>query len=314
LEPDLPDAHRALSGVLLQKNEMPAVLDEQLRTIEAGGPEERIVSSMGMTLNKMGQADRALTWLEMGRRWTSIPGIVDPNIGDSWRLLEADEKAEAAYRRAMELRPQDPGGLVGICYLRLLRGDFAAARDLYEQNRARSKAYEPMFSDNSAKEMFARIELLSRNYPQAERLYTDLIKGSVTEGNESFGAMSYASALGRIRQALGDEAGAQLVLKDALNRELASTRNAHDPEALYRIAAIQASLHQSDAAIRYLNDAVAAGWIDCRSPRIDPRFDTVANDPRFQQIISRLSNKVSLMRRRIGQPITMAANGERNSP
>jgi tetratricopeptide (TPR) repeat protein len=239
---------------------------------------------------------------------------VDPNIGDSWRLLEDDKKAEAAYRRAMELRPEDPGGFVGLCYLRLLHSDFAAARSLYEENRARSKAYEMMFWDSSAKEMFARIELLARNYPLAERLYSELLNGNITGGKDSFGAMSAASALGRIRQALGDEAGANSLLSDALKQELGSAENARDPEALYRIAAIEASLYQPDAAVRYFNNAIAAGWIDARSPRIDPRFDAIANDPRFNQLISDLSNHVSELRRRTGQPIKMAATGDAKSP
>jgi TolB-like protein/tetratricopeptide (TPR) repeat protein len=310
LEPDLPDGHRALGGVLLQTNDMAGVFEEQLRTIEAGGPEERVVSFLGMTMNKLGQPDRALTWLEKARRWTSIPGIVDPNIGDSWRLLEDDQKAEAAYRRAMELRPEDPGGFVGLCYLDLLHRDFTRARALFQENRVRSKAYEMMLWESSVREMFARIEFLARNYGAAEPLYSDLVSDNMTAGNDSLGAMSCASALGRIRQALGDEAGAQSLLSDALKRELAIAQNARDPEALYRIAAIEASLKQPDAAIQYLDKAVSAGWLDARSPRIDPRFDAIANDPRFNKIISDLNKKVSELRRHTGQPTEMALTGE----
>jgi len=87
-----------------------------------------------------------------------------------------------------------------------------------------------------------------------------------------------------------------------------------NPAGLYRVAAIEASLGKTDAALKDLEAAVAAGWIDYRSLRLDPRFDAVARDSRFHKIISVLEAKVSELRRQTGQPIKMASNGEANSP
>jgi hypothetical protein len=60
--------------------------------------------------------------------------------------------------------------------------------------------------------------------------------------------------------------------------------------------------------------AIKAGWIDARSPQLDPRFDGIASDSRFKEIIETLTTKVAELRRQIGQPIKMASNGENNSP
>ena len=313
LEPNLPDGHRALAGVFLQRNEFTEVLEEQLQAIEAGGPEERVANFIGWTLATLGQPNRALNWLEMAKHWTSVPGSHDSLIGDCWRLLMDDEKAEAAYRRAMDLRPEEPEGGVGLCYLRLVQGDVSNARKLYEENQARSKTYEGIFYDNPPGEMLARIELLARNYRVAERLYSELAKTN-SAGTTSYGGMSYASALGRARQALGDDSGGRSVLENCLAQELDLSPSSKNPAGLYRVAAIEASLGKTDAALKDLEAAVAAGWIDYRSLRLDPRFDAVARDSRFHKIISVLEAKVSELRRQTGQPIKMASNGEANSP
>jgi tetratricopeptide (TPR) repeat protein len=314
LEPNLPDGHRGLAGVFFHRNQFAQALEEQLRAVEAGGPEERVASFIGWTLITLGKPNRALNWLEMAKHWTSVPGSHDAMIGDCWTLLHEDAKAETAYRRAMDLRPEVPDGWVGLCHLRILQGNLAAARQVYQENQGRSKAYEGWFNDNHPNEMLPRIELFSRNYRAAEPLYAELAKGKSTGGIASYSGMSSASALGRIRQALGDDVVARSILLESLTRELDLIQNLNNAAALYRIAAIESSLGDSDAAITRLRSAAAAGWIDYRSLRLDPRFDAISVDPRFHEIISVLTTKVAELRRQTGQPITMAANGERLSP
>lgn len=306
LEPNLPEGHRALAAVFFHRNEFAEALEEQLQAIEAGGPEERGASFIGWTLMMLGQPNRALDWLEMAKHWTSIPGSHDTLIGDCWTLLNDDEKAETAYRRAMDLRPESPDGWVGLCYLRLLQADIESARKLFAENQARSKAYEDTFNDNHPSEMLPRIELVARNYGAAETLYAELARRNATGGIASYGAMSYASALGRVRQALGDETGGRSILTESLARELELMQNSKNSAGFYRIAAIEAALGDADAAVDHFRAAVAAGWIDYRSFQVDPRFDAVADDTRFHEIIATLRTKVLELRRQTGQSVTMA--------
>jgi serine/threonine protein kinase/tetratricopeptide (TPR) repeat protein len=310
LEPNLPEGHRALAGVLFHRNEFAEALEEQLLAIESGGPEERGASFIGWTLITLGQPNRALGWLEMAKHWTSVPGSHDTLIGDCWMLLNDDQRAEAAYRRAMDLRPESPDGWVALGNLRLLQGNFPAARKLCEENQPRSKTYEGTFNDNHPSEMLARIEFFARNHRAAEPLYSELVKRNSAGGLASYGGLSYASALGRVRQSLGDEAGGRSVLQECLARELERIPSSLNPIPLYRIAAIEASLGDKEAALKHLRAAAEAGWIDYRSTLIDPRFDAITGDPRFHEIISLLKAQVSGLRRQTGQPITMASNGE----
>jgi TolB-like protein/tetratricopeptide (TPR) repeat protein/tRNA A-37 threonylcarbamoyl transferase component Bud32 len=312
LEGDLPEGHRSLAGVYYIRNDFVNALEEQLRAIELGGPEERVASVMGMTLSALGQPHRAVGWLDMANHWTSLPGRYDSQIGDCWTLLGEDQRAENAYRRSSELRPEATEGWVGLCRLRLLQGDVNAARKMCQENQERTKGSSNV-NDNSPK-ISAQVEFFARNYVDAERLYHELVARDSSGGGGFLGGISYCSALGCLRQKLGDKSAGQTILRECLQKELTAGANSQNPETLYRIAAIYSSLEEKESAFEYLYAAAASGWIDYRSLHLDPRFDAIAADPRFQQIIATLTTKVAELRRQIGQPITMASTGETHSP
>jgi tetratricopeptide (TPR) repeat protein len=312
LEPDLPEAHRALAGVLVHQDNFADALEEQLRAIESGGPEERAAAFIGTTLITLGRPDRALGWLELAKHSASLPGDYDALIGDCWTLLGEDQRAENAYRQSMDLRPEITEGWVGLSHLRLLQGDINAARKMCQENQERSKR-DTDVNNNWAK-LSAQIEFFARNYREANQLYLELANKDSGHGAGFYGGISYASVLGRLRQELGDESASRTLLKQCLQKELAGRRSSQNPDTLYRISAVYSSLGEKELALEYLSSAARAGWIDHRSLRLDPRFDQIMNESRFKEIIATLSTKATELRRRVGQPITMASNGDRRSP
>ena len=88
------------------------------------------------------------------------------------------------------------------------------------------------------------------------------------------------------------------MLKGCLVKELKQLDSAPDnPEVLYRVAAVESSLGKAESAIAHLESAVSAGWIDYRSLSLDPRFDTIADDIRFQTILGKLKLKIEALRK-----------------
>jgi tetratricopeptide (TPR) repeat protein len=293
LAPDLAEAHKSKAGVCYQQGKFSEALEEQLRAVESAGLEERIIFFIGQTLDMLGWPDQALNWYALPSRGARTPGERDSLVGDCWTKLTDDEKALEAYNRALEYRPDFSEGLIGIAHLRLLQGDFDGARETLQSSAG--KRNDPADTEQIA----AQIEFFARDFRAAERLYVDLAKSNAEGGGSYYGAVTYRSALGRAKQAIGDEKGAQGILDACLKKETAALDMApNNPEVAYRLAAVEASLAMPEAALRHLHTASTSGWIDYRSLELDPRFDSLRDNPLFHKIIHDLSVKVADMRSR----------------
>ena len=87
------------------------------------------------------------------------------------------------------------------------------------------------------------------------------------------------------------------ILEAALSKELENLRSAPThPEILYRLAAIESSLGQVDSALSHLRQAFEEGWLDFRSLDLDPRFDGVRSNARYQEIFGSMAARVASLR------------------
>jgi tetratricopeptide (TPR) repeat protein/tRNA A-37 threonylcarbamoyl transferase component Bud32 len=292
LDPFSVDAHRALSGVYFQDGKFQEALEEQLKTIEIDGiTNGSVCVGVGTSYDMLGRPDRALGWFRLGSELVRQPGIVEPQIGDSWTRLGNDEAAFAVYERAVELQPGSLRGSVGKAHLHLLRGEFDLAREIcFNQIRNQNELGYML-------QVAAQIEFFDRKFSAAQELYEKLAKSDSYGGGSFYGAITYQSALGRIKQELNDPTGGAALLRDSLERETANlNRQPSNPEAAYRVAAVEASLNLSEAAFRHLNQAVNLGWLDYRSLQRDPRFDALRDNPELSTLIDGLSAKVAELR------------------
>jgi tetratricopeptide (TPR) repeat protein len=287
LSPGSAEAHRALTGVYFQEGKFSEALDQALLTTEIGGLQDGLAMLTGMTLAMLGRLDEALGWHRIGTQLTANPGGLDSLIGDCWAKLVDDEQAERAYTRAIELRPNSPEGVAGMARLRLLQGNFEAAREI--------SGTQP-FAGGPLAEIAAQIEFFDRRYDTAIELYRSLNRLNPHGGGSFYAAMSYCSAAGRAKQALGDMSEAKRLLDECLIKERANAEaQPGSPEPFYRLAAVEASSGMTELSLEHLRKAIALGWVDYRSLTLDPRFDSI-HGPEFQSIIDELSARVAEMR------------------
>jgi len=292
LDPNSVDAHRALAGVYYQEGKFNDAIEEQMQTIEIGGAEENTTTFLGMTLDALGSPDRALRWYEISSKLQAQPGHVESSIGDSWARLGNDEEAFRAYDRAIELQPGTFQGALGKCHLHLLRGEFELAREICRVHFRNSNELGEM------SKIAAQIELFARNFVAAEELYSKLASSDPQGGGLFYGAITYQSALGRIKQALGSHEIAHTLLQESLERERATLiRQPGNSDAAYRLAAAEASLDLSDAALEHLRQAAALGWLDYRSLQQDPRFDSLRSNPELAILIDGIAARVAEKKR-----------------
>jgi tetratricopeptide (TPR) repeat protein len=287
---DSDEAHLALAAVLFHRGQLKEALEEALVSLECSSTSRRGVSLLTNLYKSIGRPDKALAWEVTAKESDRSAAEGDANVGDCLSYLLEDEKANDVYEHYFRLHPEQPDGWMGICRLHLLNGRLEQARGLYQMQ---TKGYTDFAY---ATQMRAQVEFFARNFTEATYLYAQLDAAQPDGGGSFYGAVSYKSALGRMRIEAEPAAGRKLLL-EARRAELQLLETATEhPASSYRLAAIEASLGAVDSALDYLRTAVEAGWIDYRSTNLDPRFDSIRNNPRFQKYFSGMAARVAYLK------------------
>ena len=200
LNPRIASTHRARAYVQTQLGRLRESLEETFIAYELADVDDAPTPSrVAENLRAIGQPARAVAWYRLARKKEIRPGANEHMLGDCLTDLADDDQAAAAYRRAASLLPEQPEGWIGLCRLALLQKDFVAARNISSANWTRYREF--LFSE----EMAAQVEFFSRNFSEAERLYQELASRDPNGGGSFFGAISYQSAIGRLRLAANDD-------------------------------------------------------------------------------------------------------------
>jgi tetratricopeptide (TPR) repeat protein/TolB-like protein/tRNA A-37 threonylcarbamoyl transferase component Bud32 len=309
LAPNNPTANRCLCAVYVSYGMHSEALEAGLRSLEFGDRSERAFGEIAYTWRMRGHPEKAIEWYQKAKASQQQPADYDALLGDCWTDLGVDDEASHHYEWAARLRPDQPDGWAGLCRLKLLRGNTEAARTIYE------KEIENYKTSSEAKQIGALIEFFGRNYDQATRLFEDLATVDAMGGGRggAYGALDYKSALARLKIEAGDKEAARLFLADCI----ATSRSRlalvpHDAETLYRVAAAEATLGDTASALKDLRAAIESGWIDYRSPRLDPRFDGIRDSTVFETLLSNLATQVAELERRAPAVINLVAKKKPN--
>jgi len=292
IAPLLPEGHRAQGSVLRRLNRLRDSIDSFLTAYELDPTTGRTAVLLGDVHQQIGRPDLAISWFEKAGRRLSQPTFAD-NMGHAWIGLGEYDDAEKAFKAATIFKPDMPAGLLGLSLVALYREDFDSARKFCEQARTKfSQNPEPL-------EMAALIEFFSRNFAAAEGLYRKALAANRKGGVDQSGSVRYLSAIGMIEQSSpGRHAIGDALLEEARTLDEQELHFAPDNlRRLYSLAANHAALGQKEEAMRDLNRAIAAGWIDYRALTLDPRFNSICDLDGFKDSLNRLTNKVEEMRR-----------------
>jgi tetratricopeptide (TPR) repeat protein len=293
LGPESGEAHRALAACYYQQGRFAEAAEEGLRTLETAGIDQKSVGFLSMAFDTLGQTDKALQWLALASKLAGTRADMGTAIGDCWVKLGDDERALAAYRRSMDLQPKRIEAAVVMCRLYMLKQDFVSARNLYQQHIAGKNDL------GNGKAIRAQIELFARNFEEAKTLYAALTEADPLGGGAFYGAVSYGSALGRAKQALGDPMAKEILESCLAEERKAVARQPQNAEAVYRLAAVESCLDHTSDAISHLRKAVDLGWTDFRSLSLDPRFDSLRGNEQFESVIRKLAHNAASVRQKI---------------
>jgi len=308
LNTNLAEPHKAMSGTLFYIGQFRDALEEAFVAYElVDGSDGALADRVADNLRTLGEPAKAANWYRLGTM--NRPGVNEYMIADSLSDLVDDENAAAIYRRVSTLLPEQPEGWIGLCRLALLQKDLVTAHKIASENWERYREF------TFSQQMAAQVEFFSRNFVQAEKLYQELAAKDPNGGGSFYGAVSYQSALGRLRLAAGDQKAASQMLENALASEMEQLHAApHHPEILYRAAAVEASLGKSQNALSHLEQAFAEGWIEYRSLDLDPRFDALRGNSRFNVIFEAMKTRVATLQESVKeQKMKSTATKEKNN-
>jgi tetratricopeptide (TPR) repeat protein len=274
------------------KGQVRSSIDAYLLAYELNPLDARAAAGIGNMNDFIGRPDLAIWWLQKAARREIRPLYAD-DLAEAWSDLGEDAEAEKAFHTAMVFRPDSSLAAMGLAKLSLFHGDFDDARQQCEAARAKYKG-DPLLL-----QMEAVSEFFGRRFEHAEQLYREASVTHRTGGVFFLGAVRFISALGYI-QNLSPERALQgrALLEEARALDKRELSKAGENAWLwYDLAASNAALGDSDAAIESFGKATALGWIDYRSTMLDPRFDPLRGNLAFEDLLAALKNKMDTMRR-----------------
>jgi len=102
--------------------------------------------------------------------------------------------------------------------------------------------------------------------------------------------VNYLTALARIRIQEGDVAAGRILAERCVTD--LSAREPRDSETFYSLAAAETLFGRNETAVKFLRSAIDNGWVDHRWLTLDPRFDSLRNDPSFSGMLGELASRV----------------------
>jgi TolB-like protein/Tfp pilus assembly protein PilF len=327
LDPDLADAHTAMAGVeRFLHRDLVAAHDQMQQAVALRPNDADALASLAIADGNLGIAgsekliQRAIAldptdpfnYFEAGqglaaagdyagaRQMERRALAIDPQFASAYLALSQIEisrnlDVEAATKIIEHMAPGTPVNPMLVSWridLLLLRRQFDAARSLAEE-------YAGKFANGpGAVEMvFARanIEWLAGRTDAAHALYRTAI-GLVTKPGFEVGEYDHA-LVGLAYARLGEAKPAMTQIHEAL--ALAAKSHKHDlPQSVkYVQAEVQLALGNKSAAVETLAEVLSMDPEDIRAPwllflarmQLDPTWDPIRNDPRFQALLAKYS-------------------------
>jgi TolB-like protein len=323
LQPDLPEGNLALAFVKYRLDlDYPAAVEAFDAVLAARPGESYALYGKALPLRRLGRFDEAIAALEAAAVVSPRDSDVAGELGVTRWMVRRAAEAEAGLRRALELDPANVYAATNLSSLRLYRAaDIEGAwavlhgdrpqivlqrvqllrfqRKLAEALRLLATIPDSVLDDIAAgtprEYLSGRLYFEAGRRAEAEpllrRARADLqaVLGSLP-ANYARGE-SVRMALADTEAMLGDGAAALRTVEQALARQPIEKDAVNGPFALAQAAQVRARLGRTDLvmpALERLRLLPGADQIVSASMlKVDPAWDKVRDDPRFQAEIKR---------------------------
>ena len=294
LQPDLAYASFVLGDLQASQGHLADARLSYLRALELDQSLVPAMEDLSEAETTLGHYDQALYWALRAQPLDPNEFHVYYHTGVPLLRLADDHATEDMLDTAVRRFADGPGGPRLQAALAAL--DFLRGRDSEAMARTRRTAASNPHDDEVAS-FLAQLAALT-GAPDADALLSTRLLANPESGvdltPERFPAWHALFADRR-----GDHATATRMWDSVLTSdERAIASGNDDPQRPMEIAAIHAVRGDSAAALDWLQRGYNAGWKNYRVITRDPFFASLAQNPRFQQIMTSMRTDTDAMRRR----------------
>ena len=284
LDPELPEAYRALGAVAFYQDRFQRAYDLTLKALELDPSYVEAVYNAASFAQALGRVDEAvLLLLRSASLRPAHRAILAINLQD----LGFEPQARELARQVLEEEPLSIYLNIHLARHELLAGELAAVRN--------------------------RLERLARAYPQWEGIWTvkglvEVPAGRTESALESFeGALKRAGGdypeaeirRARIHWQRGDRDEARRMLEGLAAKARDAVEGGDSWLPRWQLAAIEAIRGNPDEALGWFEKAVDQGHYHHHFDRDDPVFESLRGEPRFERQLKRMRERVAAMRERL---------------
>ena len=295
LEPNLADGHSALGLNYSMLGRLREANEAGRRALALNPSLAVTYTVMARDARTLGQHDQALL---LGQRAVSLDPLSPfgpHHTGANYWYLGDDARAERWLQKSMQIRPNFFGGQMFLIYLHLSRGNTRAATE------AARRWLETSPNNPIALTTAGDAALATGDFEQAARYFGQLLR-ILPDGRHLITYRSFRTHLATALLKTGERERARVLLDQAVadaRRELDAGHEA--PGIPLEVGIIHLLRGEKDAGYRWLERAVDAGWRDLRLMRLDPAFESVRHEPRFQRLLDRINTDLQVQRERLAR-------------
>jgi serine/threonine-protein kinase len=321
LDPELPEAHLALANYHYALFDYDAALEELSLARELKPHDAEILLTIAAVRRRQGHLLEAVDYFEEAGQLNARSPNLAYNLGETRWLLRDYAAAERDLNRGMSLSPE--AAWVHALLIRLYltwRGDVSSARSALEAAQRFAIGEDPLIAYHAV-----LVEMLGRNYEDALRLlrietnaafdwqfwfvpraqlFAEVFRlmGEADSARAYYGVAHdlladrvqrfpedprYRSSLAIVYAGLGHTDEAVSTARRGVDLLPVSMEAYRGLFALEALAQVYTMVGDQDAAIRELDGLLSipshmsSAWL-----RIDPRWDPLREDPRFQALLN----------------------------
>jgi TolB-like protein/Tfp pilus assembly protein PilF len=295
LDPQLPEAHKALALTAAQRGHIREAVAENRRAVELHQGTGFVgVANLGFTLFLRGRFDEALPWLRRSlERDPTNSANLGEGMGNLYDALGEPARAEAVFHRALEMNPKLGAAYIGLIRLRLRRERRTEALALARKSLGVASD-QPLVVRNAAV-----VELVAGDEARGRTLLDRVLPVLQEERRAPDGAVE--TYLAWLETKAGRTAEAKKLLRAASAADHRHLDSGNDFWGVpFDLACVHAIEGDRDAAIQWLERAYEAGWRGWPQSNWSPLLDPLRGDPRFRRLMARIDADVAAMRKRAG--------------